>query len=336
MNPRYKEFFEESTIKEEKKEERERILIVDSLNTFIRSFAVIQHLNKNASPIGGLTGFLRSLGYMIRVIRPHRCILVFDGQGGSTNKRYLYPEYKANRGVARITNWDHFDDQEQESESITNQIVRLIYYLKCLPVDILSIDKIEADDVIGYISQNVTQDVIIASTDRDYLQLVNDRISVYSPIKKKFYHKEDILKEYFVTPQNFLNQKVLLGDSGDNVPGIKGLGIKTLAKHFPELAEEKKYDLNYIIDKAKSTKGLIFEKISNFDYQLKINEKLMDLTNPNIPDPDIEIIQQVLNNPKKDLKTKEFIYLYNEDELGDSIKNVQVWLYDNFYQMSKK
>ena len=113
------------SLKEAKEEPRHRnghVLLVDSLNTFLRSFVTVHHLNPQGNHIGGLTGFLKSVGHAIRLIDPTRVILVFDGHGGSTNKRYLYPEYKANRHIAKISNWDAFDNQEEESESITSQI----------------------------------------------------------------------------------------------------------------------------------------------------------------------------------------------------------------------
>ena len=111
-----------------------KVLIVDSLNTFLRSFVAIHHINPAGNHVGGLGGFLKSVGAVIKQIQPTRVILVFDGVGGSTNKRYLYPEYKANRHITKISNWDAFDNQEEESESITNQILRLVAYLKCLPL----------------------------------------------------------------------------------------------------------------------------------------------------------------------------------------------------------
>jgi DNA polymerase-1 len=258
----------------EKKEElglNSRVLLVDSLNTFMRAFAVIRHVNPNLVPIGGLTGYLRSIGYAIDLVRPTRIILVFDGRGSSTNKRYIYPQYKANRGINRITNWDMFDNQEQESEAITNQLVRLIDYLKCLPVDIVSIDKIEADDVIGRLCSDFKGEVTIMSSDRDFLQLVNHRVTVYSPTKKKFYNKEAILQEYGVTPQNFLLQKMLLGDKGDNVPGVNKLGPKTLIKEFPELTKEGIIELDEILEKCEAGKKSIHESILNFKNQLEIN-----------------------------------------------------------------
>jgi 5'-3' exonuclease len=211
-------------LKQSKLEElyrNDRVLIVDSLNTFLRSFVVVHQLNPQGTHIGGMVGFLKSLGHAIEMTNPTRVILVFDGEGGSTNKRNLYPEYKANRHLKKITNWDAFDDQEEESEAITNQIVRLIQYLKCLPVDIIVEDKIEADDVIGYITKVLRKEVFIMSSDKDYIQLVNDKVTVYSPIKKKFYNPATVEAEFGIPPVNYLTQKILLGDKGDHVPSIK-------------------------------------------------------------------------------------------------------------------
>jgi DNA polymerase-1 len=261
-------------------------------------------------------------------------IVVFDGQGSSTNKRYIYPEYKANRGINRVTNWASFDSQQDESEAITNQIVRLIYYLKTLPVDLISIDKIEADDVIGYLTNQLDKEITIVSSDKDYLQLVSDKITIYSPIKKKFYDEDLVLTEYGVTPKNFLTQKILLGDSGDNVPGVKGLGSKTMLKHFPELGSSKQITLDDILEKCEG-KHKILESIKNYEFQLRINKKLMDLKDPNIPEEAIEEINSVLLDPKKIYDSQEFLNLYHEDQLGNSIPNVQSWLFNHFHDLQK-
>jgi DNA polymerase-1 len=311
-----------------------RVLIIDSLNAFLRAFTAIGWVNKDLLHIGGLTGFLRSLGYAIKLVRPTRVILVFDGQGGSTNKRYIYPEYKANRGLTRVTNWDSFESQQDESESITNQIVKLIMYLKQLPVDLLSIDKIEADDVIGYIVGKLDKEVTIMSSDKDYLQLVSDRVTVYSPTKKKFYDRSMVLNEYGVAPHNFLTQKILLGDEGDNVPGVKGLGSKTMLKHFPELGSDKYITIDDILARCDN-RAKILESIKNYEYQLRINKKLMDLKEPNIPDEAIGEIESMLLHPYKEFNSQEFINLYNEDDLGKSIPNLYMWLHTHFNDLQK-
>ena len=315
--------------KEESLHRNSKVLLIDSLNTFLRSFVMIHHLNPQGNHIGGLTGYLKSIGHAIRLIEPTRVILVFDGHGGSTNKRYLYPEYKANRKINKISNWDAFDTQEDESESITSQIIRLVGYLKCLPVDLLVIDKIEADDVIGYLARELPEKVVVYSSDKDYLQLVSDRVTVFSPIKKKFYTMKSVKEEFGLPAKNFLTQKILLGDTSDNVPGVKGLGLKTLLKMYPELGTEELITLEDILENSQGKPGR-YGNVINFTNQLLINRQLMDLVNVNIPDEDVITIQEVLDNPNDQMDTLSFLKLYNEDSLGNSIPNTQLWLYNTF------
>ena len=128
------------------------VLIVDGLNTFLRNFSTVNTLNPEGHHIGGLTGFLKSVGYGIKLIDPTKVVIVFDGVGGSNARRNLFPEYKANRNLNRMTNYSIFTSKDEEQESINNQMERLIQYLKCLPVTVISIDGLEADDIIGYLA----------------------------------------------------------------------------------------------------------------------------------------------------------------------------------------
>lgn len=325
-----------ANIKESKTEPlhlHSKVLIIDAMNTFLRSFAMINHMNPNGHHIGGLTGFLKSIGYAIRHVEPTRVIIVFDGAGSITNKKNLYPEYKANRKLQRITNWDGFEDREDESESIINQMLRLVEYLKCLPVTLISIDKVEADDVIGYLTTNLPNEVTIMSADRDFLQLVNDRVTVYSPTKKVFYTPRKVKEEYDIYPQNFLTHKIIVGDSSDNVPGVNRIQLKTLLKLYPALKEETPITLNEILEEAKD-KDKRYADIYNFRNQLQINKQLMDLKNPNLPESDIEVIQYILNNPEYNFNKHKFIKMYNEDVLGESIPNVEFWFQDVFHYLT--
>ena len=292
---------------------------------------MINHMNPSGAHIGGLTGFLKSIGFAIRHIKPTRVILVFDGTGSTTNKKNLYPEYKAHRKIQRITNWDGFDDKEDEAESIENQLVRLIQYLRCLPVSMLSIDKIEADDVIGYIANNLKDEVYIMSADQDFMQLVTPKVTIYSPIKKKFYTPTLVKEEYGLYPQNFINKKILMGDDSDNVPGVKGLGPKKLFKLFPELAGNEFVTLDSIFEKCSTSDSHgLYSDILNFKKQLLINQQLMDLSDPNIPEEDITEIETVINNEPNKIDKLHFLKLYNEDRLGNSIPNVEIWLTEIF------
>lgn len=314
----------------------DRVLLIDSMNMFIRSFSFINKFNLQGHHIGGLFGYLRSLGAMINEIQPTRVILVFDGEGNIHNKKNLYSDYKGTRKIKRITNWTGFDNLEQESESMKDQMLRLIDYLKCLPVSISVIDKLEADDIIAYLAPKFTQSIIV-SADQDFLQLVNKKITVYSPIKKKYYTEIDVFEEFGVWPCNFLNKKIILGDTSDNVPKVPKIGLKKLYKLFPELTESKPISLQEIIDKSyiESDNNPWYGDIYNFKHQLYINEKLMDLKSPNIPEQEkTKLDNLVLDKPYNFNKSK-FINYYTQDKLENSIPNLNIWLTNNFEPLNK-
>jgi len=317
-----------------------KVLIVDAMNTFLRSFAIINHINPKGNHIGGLTGFLKSLGFAIKHINPTRVIIVFEGAGSTQNKKNLYPDYKGNRKLKRITNFDGFSNQAEESESIENQLLRLVEYLQCLPLDITSIDRTEADDTMAYLATKLSDknDVVIMSSDQDFLQLVNDKITVYSPTKKKFYNPERIKEEYGLPPQNYLQMKILLGDDSDNVPGVPKLGPKKLIKNFPELVEEKSVTLSEILDKSAKENTGMYGAVNNFKHQLLINEKLMDLHNPNLSAMMKIEADDVIEQPKSTMDKSKFLSMYTQDLLGNSIPNVDNWLINVFTNLlaSKK
>jgi DNA polymerase-1 len=317
-----------------------KVLLVDAMNTFLRSFAIINHMNPKGAHIGGLTGFLKSVGYGIKQVQPTRVIIVFEGEGSTNNKKNLFPDYKGNRKLKRITNFDGFLNQEDESASIETQLLRLVEYLQCLPIDLVAIDRAEADDTIGYLATRFQDknDVVIMSSDQDFLQLVNNKITVYSPTKKKMYTSERIKEEYGVTPQNYLQMKILLGDSSDNVPGVPKLGPKKLIKNFPELQEDTTVTLKDILEKSKNTKGTMYESVDMFSHQLKINEKLMDLHNPNLSEMMKMEIEDVVIQPKNTMDKTKFLTMYQQDLLGNAIPNVEAWLINVFTHLmaSKK
>ena len=309
-----------------------RVLLIDSMNTFLRSFAMIPAINPQGNHVGGLVGFLKSLGYVIKLIRPTRVILVFDGQGNITNRRNTYAEYKANRQIKRITNFKVFSTLEEESDSISTQMLRLLDYLKCLPVNISIIDKIEADDTIAYLSQKLKDDIIIYSADQDFLQLVNKRITVYSPIKKKFYRPNDVYEQYGMHPYNFITMKCLMGDKSDNLPGVKGLGPKKLMKYFPEIAGEKLFTLQEAYQKAtdKVEEHGIYGNVHLFKSQLEINHELMSLENIQLLEHDQKELDELIDSPPYNLNKKRFFEMYEKDLLGRGIPNTEFWLAEVF------
>jgi DNA polymerase-1 len=291
-----------SNIQPDIRKELNSILIIDGLNTFLRNFTMVNHINPDGHHIGGLTGFLKSVGYAIRMVDPTKIVIVFDGVGGSNARRNLFPDYKANRNASRITNYDIFSSKDEEQESINNQMERLVQYLKCLPVTIISIDGLEADDIIGYVATKFepheeTQKVTIMSADKDFLQLVSDKTSAYSPTKKKTYTPKEVKEEYGVSCDNFINYKILLGDQSDNVPGISGLGPKKIIKLFPELTGDR-VTLESIIEKSAKliNENKLYLSIVERRHQLEINKKLMSLDGDFLSPVNKQLVKQALTN----------------------------------------
>ena len=115
----------------------DHILVIDAMNMLIRSFSLLKAMNPDGTHIGGIVGFLRSLGYVTRIFDPTRVIVVWDGKGGSGNRKNINPEYKAHRATARITHWGLYDTKEQEMEALIGQLFRVQEYLECLPEETL-------------------------------------------------------------------------------------------------------------------------------------------------------------------------------------------------------
>lgn len=309
----------------------DHVLIVDSMNTFIRSFAMLQSMNPQGHHTGGLVGFLRSLGFLTRTIDPTRVICVFDGQASSSSRKSINPEYKATRNIKRITNWELFDDKDDEFASMTMQMHRLVEYLQCLPVTLISIDKVEADDTISYLAQKFGANgkkVTIVSSDKDFLQIVDQNIEVYSPIKKKTYQKKDIQEEIGLIPENYLIMKALLGDNSDNLSGIKGLGPKTLLKEFPQLIDKPGVtlkDIYNICEEKLQTKKIFASIIYDWD-KVKTNWELMNLSEPRLGDYEIFHILEKIKEPTPNLQAVTFLSMLESDQIEALNKNVEGWL----------
>jgi DNA polymerase-1 len=325
-----------STLGEDKPTRNSRILVVDSMNTFMRNFSTINAINPAGHHIGGLVGYLRSVGYAIKTFRPTRVILVFDGTGSTQNKKNLYPDYKGNRNITRIMNWDVFDDKEDESDAMAGQMSRLIHYLKQLPVSLISIDKIEADDSIGLIAKHYENDetcneVTIMSADQDFYQLISEKVHVYSPTKRKTYKVDDVLAEFNVHPNNFLLYKALLGDNSDNLPGIRGLGPKKILKMF-DLSGKDELDLDDIYEISENNLGAknMHGNVLESKQQLNINYQLMNIRTPNISNESKEDIINSLNEEITPLNVGGFVMLYEADGLRNSIGNTHAWLAETF------
>ena len=316
----------------------ERYMLIDGLNLFFRNFSIINAVNSNGAHVGGLGGFFRSLGALTRQIQPTQIIVVFDGVGSSNNRKNIIPEYKSNRNLTRVTKHELFDNIDEEDDAKVSQIVRIIEYLQTLPVKVISLDRVEADDIIAHLSsvlpQKEDEKVFIVSSDKDYLQLVSKQVIVYRPIEKEFFTESVVKEKFGLDPHNFILMKTLLGDASDALPGIKGLGAKTLFKKFPELTTEHlSFDDIIELSEQRMEEHVVYARILHDIEMLENKYKIMDLSNPMMTDDDKEYIAEFIKPFPLELHTKEFINMYNEDQLGGLIRNVEFWIKDIFQNL---
>ena len=316
----------------------DHILVIDAMNMLIRSFSLLKAMNPDGTHIGGIVGFLRSLGYVTRIFDPTRVIVVWDGKGGASNRKNINPDYKAQRATSRITHWGLYDTKEQEMEALIGQLLRVQEYLETLPLTQIGIEKLEADDIIAFIAKRASASNVkkctIVSSDKDFLQLIDDTVEVYAPIKKTTFTKDNALKELKVLPQNYNIVKALLGDHSDNLTGVKGLGIKTILSEWKSFTYDKNASLQDIydhcetqLDQEKPKK--IFAKILHNWNRVMTNFELMNLHNSTLDEKEVKYVEDIFKSDIPDLQTGVFLSLLDQDKIEGITKNTEGWL-ENF------
>ena len=303
-------------------------------------FSAIPTTNEDGIHIGGIVGFLRSIGYTINMVRPTRTVIVFDGKGGSNRRRKIFPEYKMGRKMSvRLNRTTGVSlTREDEHKMMIAQLNRVIEYLECLPLTITNVENVEADDVIGYCAKHLFKDkVTIMSTDKDFLQLVDNRIKVYSPTKKLMYDEERIKNEYGIDAKNFLLYRILDGDKSDGIPGIKGAGLKTLLKVFPYLESPHQFTIEDIMKSSDANKDKykICETIVKEKDQMFLNKKLMDLTDGVMSGNSRLRVKNQMDLPIQRLIKHKFQRMFLEDKMYQALPNLDSWLATTFNRLNQ-
>ena len=303
---------------------RNKILLIDAYNVFFRAYTVDPSLSANGMPIGGVKGFLKIIQKTLREIDVERVVVAWDGPGGSTKRRKINEGYKDGRKPPRRATNRHSEDfsDEQRQENISWQLSKTMEYLNHLPVVQVLIPGIEADDVIAYMTKASCLsdwDKIIYSNDKDYLQLCNEEVTLYRPIVQKTHTVENIIEEFGIHPNNFALARALVGDSSDNLPGVKGIGMKTVKNCFGFLSEEKSYtteDIQRYCTETDSGKKAYKSVLENIDL-VADNYKVMQLYTPLISYRDKKMSDYALNNAAYEFDFTSMLIQMSKDGFGD-------------------
>ena len=284
-----------------------KVILVDGNNLLFRSYYATAYSgnmmnNSKGFPTNGLYGFVNMINKIIKEEKPEYMLVAFDK--GKTFRHEEYKEYK--------------DGRIKTPDDLLKQFEVVKKMVPLMGIKMYEIDRYEADDIIGtytkLISEDEDYDGLIVSSDKDLLQLINKDNTV-KLLKSKDYIMMDektFFNEYGITPDKMIDLKGLMGDSSDNIPGVKGIGEKTALKLLQEYG---------------SLEG-IYENIDSITGKTK--EKLLEDKDNAFMSKDIATIYKEvpLEYKLEDLKyTGEktgLIDLYKELEFYSFVKNVKI------------
>lgn len=315
--------------------------VVLDMNNIMKISTVNQQLNSNGENYGMVYMSLKIIGDILNKKDFNYCIAAYDGVGSGYLRYVHYKDYKANRGknyalhdpnmseydkkmllyqkkvieYSKKKRYDEAKYKESEDDAFERQKYVLQSILEELCVRQYEFENVEGDDIISYYVKNKkeNENVVIVSSDKDLTQLISETVVVYNPRLKDFVTKDNSIEKIGITHENVVLEKILCGDSSDNIKGIKGMGEQTLMKYFPEIKSEK-LELDSIINRSKELLEerknnkkkplMVLENIVNGVTEgchkgkvYEINKKIIDLSEPMMTKEAEEELKEVLYAP---------------------------------------
>ena len=203
-----------------------RLLLVDGSNLLFQMFFGMPNKFRNENGIGiwGVIGFVGALNKLINMTEPTHVAIIFDGEGHNPRCDIL-EDYKANRP-------DYSELTEEENPFV--QLPLVYKAIEAMGIPFCEVHGCECDDVIATYAKRFSEDfqVVISSFDSDYFQLISDNVRVlrYRGLSSIICDKEYVINRYGISPEYYADWKSLVGDTADNIKGVKGVGPKTATK----------------------------------------------------------------------------------------------------------
>ncbi len=221
-----------------------RLLLIDGFNHVFRAYHAMQRIQLetfDGTPTGAIYGFFNTINHLKNVIDFSSIAVVFDSPGKNF-RHTIYPQYKANRGPM--------------PDDLVPQIEPIFECLEALRLPLIKKEGYEADDIIGTLAKNAESnghEVIISSGDKDFAQLISDKVKQFIPQKNNteiIVDAKGVLKKFGVLPSQIIDFLALTGDTSDNVPGVPGCGPKTASEWLSRFG-----DLDNIVKNASEITG---------------------------------------------------------------------------------
>lgn len=286
-----------------------KIALIDGYGFVFRAYHSLPSLiRSDGINVGGVFGFTNMLIKLIASLNVSHIAVVFDS-GAKTFRHDIYPKYKANRPPC--------------PEELIPQFPIVRECVNALNIKVLEKNGFEADDIIATLAKKAEKngfEVIIVSSDKDLMQLITDHVSMFDAMKNKVINHQEVLEKFMVSPDKVLEVLSLIGDSSDNIPGVKGIGPKTASELINQYdTVENLYENIQQIKQEKRQKMLIenqenaflSKRLIKLDEEVNLNIEIDDLIVKNI-DPykllsflEVQGFKSLIYKVKKDFKIND-------------------------------
>ncbi|TAE82600.1 MAG: DNA polymerase I [Alphaproteobacteria bacterium] len=203
----------------QKNAHRSKLVVIDGSGFIFRAYHRLPPLSrKDGTPIGAVYGCTTMLLKLREELQATHCAVVFDA-GGKNFRHDLYEEYKAHRPPL--------------PEDLIPQFPIIRDAVRALNLAVVEQTGYEADDILASYAQLAKardMDICIVTSDKDMMQLIAEGVMIYDPMKHALVREEDVIAKFGVPPHQVIEVQALMGDATDNIPGIKGIGVKTAAE----------------------------------------------------------------------------------------------------------
>ncbi len=237
---------------------KSQLVLVDGSSYLYRAFHALPPLtNSRDEPVGAVLGVVNMLLKLIDEHRPEHFAVVFDARG-KTFRDELFAEYKANRPPM--------------PDELSAQVGPLLEIVQALGLPILQVSGVEADDVIGTLTQQARaagMSTLVSTGDKDMAQLVNGDVTLVNTMTGKVLDRAGVEEKFGVPPERIVDWLALVGDSSDNIPGVPKCGPKTATKWLKEFG-----DLETLKARADEVGGKIGESLRAHLDQLELSHEL--------------------------------------------------------------
>ena len=237
------------------------VILVDGSSYLFRAYHALPPLiTQDGQPTGAIYGVFNMLRKLLQDYHPQYITAIFDSKE-TTFRHTLYPKYKAHR--------------EKMPDDLQQQIPLLFDLIKALGLSLITVDGVEADDVIATLAKRFARqgnNVLIATSDKDMAQLVNQQIHLANTMTGIILDEKGVEEKFGVSPHQIIDYLALIGDTSDNVPGVPKVGPKTAAKWLAQYNS-----LDTLLKHSDGIAGKIGETLRAHSHQLPLSRQLVTL-----------------------------------------------------------